>query len=37
MRLILIDNAAIGRNADFAIGEGIKSVDGLVDETPGAS
>ena len=30
LRLLVLDDAAVGRDVDFAVGEGIESVDGLV-------
>ena len=30
LRLIVLDDAAVGRKVDFAIGEGIERIDGLV-------
>ena len=30
MRLLVVDDAAVGRDGDFTIGEGIKRIDGLV-------
>ena len=30
LRLVVLDHAAVGRDADLAVGEGIEGVDGLV-------
>ena len=30
LRFVVLDDAAVGRDVDFAVGEGIKGIDGLV-------
>ena len=30
LRLLFLDDAAVGRDVDFAVGEGVECVDGLV-------